>query len=91
MSSSIFLNCEKSAEHSSGFHLHGDTTQWLGCATFRSYAYSGLTALAKDHDHEPRPTPPDNAEEWLGLVHLVISDFKCSLIGTFHVVFQKHL
>ncbi|MYH14309.1 MAG: transposase, partial [Gammaproteobacteria bacterium] len=59
--------------------------------TVRSDAFSGLTVLARDHAHEPRPTPPEKAGEWLPLVHLVISNFKRFLIGTFHGVSQKRL
>ena len=59
--------------------------------TIRSDAFSGLTVLARDHAHEPRPTPPEKADEWLPLVHLVISNFKRFLIGTFHGVSQKRL
>lgn len=59
--------------------------------TIRSDAYSGLSVLARDHDHEPRPTPPEKADEWLPLVHLVISNFKRFLIGTFHGVSGKRL
>ena len=50
-----------------------------------------LTALARNHDHEPRPTPPEKADEWLPLVHLVISNFKRFLIGTFHGVSGRRL
>ena len=57
----------------------------------RSDAFRGLTAMARDHTHEPRPTPPDKADEWLPLVHLVISNFKRFLIGTFHGVSRTHL
>ena len=57
----------------------------------RSDAFRGLTAMARDHAHEPRPTPPDKADEWLPLVHLVISNFKRFLIGTFHGVSGKRL
>ena len=57
----------------------------------RSDAFRGLTAMARDHAHEPRPTPPDRADEWLPLVHLVISNFKRFLIGTFHGVSRTHL
>ena len=59
--------------------------------TVRSDAYSGLSVPARDHDHEPRPTPPDRADERLPLVHLVISNFKRFLIGTFHGVSGKRL
>lgn len=59
--------------------------------TIRSDAFSGLTVLARDHAHEPRPTPPEKADEWLPLVHLVISNFKRFLISTFHGVSQKRL
>lgn len=59
--------------------------------TVRSDAHSGLTVLARDHAHEPRPTPPEKADEWLPLVHLVISNFKRFLIGTFHGVSRKRL
>ena len=57
----------------------------------RSDAFRGLTAMARDHAHEPRPTPPDKADEWLPLVHLVISNFKRFLIGALHGVSRTHL
>ena len=57
--------------------------------TVRSDAYSGLSVLARDH--EPRPTPPEKADEWLPLAHLVISNFKRFLIGTFHGVSHARL
>ena len=57
----------------------------------RSDAFRGLTAMARDHDHEPRPTPPDRADGRLPLVHLVISNFKRFLTGAFHGVSGKRL
>ena len=57
----------------------------------RSDAFRGLTAMARDHAHEPRPTPPDRADEWLPLAHLAISNFKRFLIGAFHGVSGKRL
>ena len=70
----------------------GEFSRRLGDGlTVRSDAYSGLTALARDHAHEPRPTPPEKADEWLPLVHLVISNFKRFLIGTFHGVSHARL
>ena len=59
--------------------------------TIRSDAFSGLTVLARDHAHQPRPTPPEKADQWLPLVHLVISNFKRFLIGTFHGVSRTRL
>ena len=57
----------------------------------RSDAFRGLTAMARDHAHEPRPTPPDRADEWLPLAHLAISNFKRFLIGALHGVSRTHL
>ncbi len=62
-----------------------------GGLTIRSDAFSGLTVLARDHAHEPRPTPPEKADEWLPLVRLVISNFKRFLVGTFHGVSRTRL
>ena len=31
----------------------------------RSDAFSSLTAMARDHAHEPRATLPDRGDEWL--------------------------
>ncbi len=70
----------------------GEFSRRLGDGlTVRSDAYSGLNILARDHDHQPRPTPPEKADEWLPLVHLLISNFKRFLMGTFHGVSQKRL
>ena len=57
----------------------------------RRDAFRGLTAVARDHAHEPRPTPPDRADERLPFVHLAISNFKRFLLGAFHGVSGKRL
>ena len=57
----------------------------------RSDAFKSLTVLARDHEHDPKATPPDKVDEWLPLVHLAISSFKRFLLGPFHGVSGKYL
>ena len=60
-------------------------------AEVRSDAFSALKALAQRHHHEARVTPPEKVDEWLPTVHLVISNLKRYLLGTYHGVSRAYL
>ena len=53
--------------------------------------YRALEALSEHCHHVPKVTPPEQAGEWLPLVHVVIGNFKGFLIGTFHGVSKRYL
>ena len=54
-------------------------------------AFRGLTSLADTQEHLPRVTPAEKVDEWLFWVHIVISNLKRFLPGTFHGVQGKYL
>jgi len=54
-------------------------------------AFRGLTSLVNTQEHIPRVTPVDKVDEWLPWVHIVISNLKRFLLGTFHGVQGKYL
>jgi len=54
-------------------------------------ALPALTALSEEHHHIARITPPEQASTWLPWVHIVISNFKAYLLGTYHGVSGKYL
>ena len=59
--------------------------------TIRTDALSALNALAEEHLHEKKVTPPEEASTWLPLVHIVIGNLKNFINGTFHGVSHKYL
>ena len=50
-----------------------------------------LQVLSEHCQHVPKVTPPEQAGEWLLLVHVIICNFKGFLIGTFHGVSKQYL
>lgn len=54
-------------------------------------AFRGLSSLAEQHQHEAKATPPKLVDEWLPWVHIVISNLKRYLLGTYHGVSGKYL
>lgn len=54
-------------------------------------AFSSLAVLAEDHRHIARITPPDKANEWLPWVHIVISNLKSYLLGTYHGISERYV
>ena len=50
-----------------------------------------LYFLGESHQHEPKVTPPEKVDEELAKVHIVISNFKSILAGTFHGVSHRYL
>lgn len=57
----------------------------------RTDALPALNAVARDHVHEKKVTPPEKASEWLPLVHIMIGNMKKFLNGTFHGVSSNYL
>lgn len=57
----------------------------------RTDAYSSLNVIAKKRTHQKKVTPPEEANSWLPLVHIVIGNIKTFLNGTFHGVSSKFL
>lgn len=57
----------------------------------RTDALPALNAVAKEHVHEKKVTPPEKSSEWLPLVHIMIGNMKKFLNGTFHGVSSSYL
>jgi len=62
-----------------------------GGQTVRTDAFPALNAVARSHHHAKKVTPPEEASEWLPLVHIMIGNMKKFLNGTFHGVSSKYL
>lgn len=60
-------------------------------ATVRTDGFTSLKTLTSTHDHRPKVTPPEKVGEWLPSVHIVISNFKRYVVGTFHGVSHRYL
>ncbi len=61
-------------------------------ATVRSDALPALNIVALHCQHEAKVTPPQQAGgRWLPQVHIVISNLKHFLLGTFHGVSAQYL
>jgi transposase-like protein len=54
-------------------------------------AFPALNAVAESHIHEKKVAPPEEATEWLPLVHIMIGNMKTFINDTFHGVSSKHL
>lgn len=57
----------------------------------RTDAYSSLNVIAKKRTHQKKVTPPEEANSWLPLVHIVIGNIKIFLNSAFHGVSSKFL
>ena len=57
----------------------------------RTDALPALTVIGKDHEHESKVTPPEEAGKWLPMVHIIIGNMKAFINGTFHGVSGKYL
>ncbi len=57
----------------------------------RTDALPAMNAVGKNHRHEKKVTPPEEASTWLPLVHIVIGNMKTFLNGTFHGVTHTYL
>lgn len=54
-------------------------------------AFPALGALDERQLHVPRKTPADKVDEWLPWVHIVISNLKRFILGTYHGVSGRYL
>ena len=54
-------------------------------------ALPALNVIQETQQHENRVTPPEEASRWLPMVHLMISNMKSFVNGTFHGVSFKYL
>jgi transposase-like protein/ribosomal protein L37AE/L43A len=57
----------------------------------RTDAFPALNVVAETHCHQKRVTPPEEASQWLPLVHIMIGNMKTFINGTFHGVSAKYL
>ena len=59
--------------------------------TVHTDALKALTSLAESQHHVAKVTPPELASEWLPWVHIVISNFKTFVLGTYHGISGKYV
>lgn len=59
--------------------------------TLHSDALPALKVLAEDHHPVAKVTPPELANHWLPWVHVVISNFKSYVLGTYHGISGHYL
>jgi transposase-like protein len=59
--------------------------------TIHTDALNALNTLAETQRHVARVTPPAQASEWLPWVHVVISNFKTFVLGTYHGISGKYV
>jgi transposase-like protein/ribosomal protein L37AE/L43A len=59
--------------------------------TVKTDALPALNAVNETQTHEKKVTPPEEASQWLPLVHIIIGNMKTFINGTFHGVSSKHL
>jgi hypothetical protein len=53
-------------------------------------AFRSLSGLAAQATHIAKITPPEEADQWLPWVHIVIANLKRFLLGTFHGAVRPH-
>lgn len=59
--------------------------------TVHTDALRALNTLAETQHHVAKVTPPEQASEWLPWVHVVISNFKAFVLGTYHGISGKYV
>lgn len=59
--------------------------------TIHTDALKALNSLARGQHHVAKVTPPELAAEWLPWVHIVISNFKAFVLGTYHGISGKYV
>jgi transposase-like protein len=59
--------------------------------TVKTDALPALNAIGETQTHNKKVTPPDQAADWLPMVHIMIGNLKKFLNGTFHGVTHKYL
>ena len=65
--------------------------QLVAGQTVRTDAFPALNAVAENHFHDKKVTPPNKASKWLPLVHIMIGNMKTFINGTFHGVSSTYL
>jgi len=75
---------KKTVRHFLTFHLKAGQD-------VRTDAFPALNAVAKNHFHKKKITPPEKASKWLPLVHIMIGNMKKFINGTFHDVSSEYL
>jgi len=56
-----------------------------------SDSYSSYKALSADYQHQPQDFDPENNPEHLKWLHIIISNAKAFIMGTYHGLGEKHL
>ena len=59
--------------------------------TVKTDALPALNIASKQHKHQKKVTPPEEANVWLPLVHIMIGNMKKFINGTFHGVSARYL
>ncbi len=59
--------------------------------TLHTDAFAALKVLAEGHCHVAKVTPPELVDEWLPWVHIVISNFKSYVLGTYHGISGRYV
>jgi hypothetical protein len=59
--------------------------------TLHTDAFAALNVLTEEHHHVAKVTPPELVDEWLPWVHIVISNFKSYLLGTYHGISGRYV
>ncbi len=54
-------------------------------------AFAALRVLAEGHHHVAKVTPLELSDEWLSWVHIVISNFKSYVLGTYHGISGRYM
>jgi transposase-like protein len=74
----------ETVKHFAKFHLAPDQT-------VHTDALNALNSLAQSQHHVAKVTPPELASHWLPWVHIVISNFKTFVLGTYHGISGKYV
>jgi transposase-like protein len=74
----------ETVKHFAKFHLVPDQT-------VHTDALNALNSLAQSQHHVAKVTPPELAAHWLPWVHIVISNFKTFVLGTYHGISGKYV
>ncbi len=59
-------------------------------STAHTDAFASLAALGVRMRHITKVTPPEQVDQWLPWVHVVVANLKCFLLGTFQGAVRPH-
>ena len=76
--------CKESVRMFLAWHLHPGQS-------VKTDALPALNAVNEQHEHRKKVTPPEEANAWLPLVHIMIGNMKKFINGTFHGVSSRYL